>query len=118
MPTWPANLPQFVNEAGYSESLEDQTIESSMDTGSAKVRRRFTAAFRKFSVSLTMDPTQAAAFETFYLTTLQGGSLPFDWVHPRTRVAKTFRFRKPAPQVTVAGSGQVIRYNLTIESMP
>lgn len=118
MDAWPTTLPQYVLEAGYQESIEDQTTETPMESGPAKVRRRFTVAFRRFTVTVQMDPTQAAVFEAFFLVTLAAGSLPFTWVHPRTRVAKTFRFRKPAPSISVGGSGQIIRYTMTLEAMP
>lgn len=118
MPTWPIGLPQYVLEAGYQETLEDQTIESEMDAGPAKIRRRFTTATRRFQVTVQMTPSEAAIFEDFYLNTLQGGALSFDWVHPRTRLAKAFRFRKPPPQVFVAGSGQIVRFSFVLESMP
>lgn len=118
MPSWPTLLPAFVIESGYQETLEDQTIETSMDTGPAKIRRRFTTAVRRFQVTVQMTPEEADIFETFYLDTLAGGSLPFDWVHPRTRVAKSFRFRKPAPVVTVGASGQIVRVQMALESLP
>jgi hypothetical protein len=115
---WPGSLPQYVLEAGYQETLEDQIIETQMDAGVAKIRRRFTGAYRRFTVTVQMDATQAATFEAFYLTTLKGGSLPFDWVHPRTQAAKTFRFRRPPPTVTPIGSVGAIRYTLNLESLP
>ncbi|CAB5220423.1 hypothetical protein UFOVP233_72 [uncultured Caudovirales phage] len=114
---WPATLPAFVLEAGYQEGLEDQTVETQMDAGPAKIRRRFTTSTRRFQVTVQMTPEQAAIFETFYLTTLSGGSLPFDWVHPRTQVAKTFRFRRPPPTVQVAGSGAIVRYSMNLETV-
>ncbi|CAB4122388.1 hypothetical protein UFOVP32_16 [uncultured Caudovirales phage] len=115
--SWPTSLPQYVLENGYSESLEDQTIETQMDTGPAKIRRRFTTTIRKFVIAVQLDPTQMAVFEDFYLTTLAGGSLPFDWVHPRTRAAKTFRFRKPTPQVSMIG-GFYSRVSMNLETVP
>lgn len=118
MPTWPVTLPQYVLEAGYQEQMEDQTIESQVDAGPAKVRRRFTASVRRFQVVVQMTPAEADIFEDFFLNTLQGGSLSFDWVHPRTRVAKVFRFRKPAPQISVSGSGEIVRYTMTLEALP
>jgi hypothetical protein len=101
--TWPATLPEFVLEQGYSEKFQNQTIESAMDSGPMKSRRRFTKAIREFSITLQMTTAQKAIFETFWLTTLRGGSLPFDWVHPLTRVVMSFRFKNPAPQYGVVG---------------
>lgn len=116
MPSWPVSLPAYVLEAGYSETLEDQTLETSMDTGPVKVRRRFTTGIRPFRFTIQMTAAQAATFETFYLTTLQGGSLSFDWVHPRTRVAKVFRFRKPPPQIT--SRGETVFVSCAVETIP
>lgn len=118
MPTWPASLPQFVLEQGYSESLPEQTVETPMDAGPAKIRRRFTAQVSKFQLTVACDQTQAATFDGFYLTTLQGGSLSFDWVHPVTRVAEVFRFRKPAPTKRAIMAGNVILISFTLEMLP
>jgi hypothetical protein len=114
-PTWPATLPQFVLEGGYQESLQDQTIETQMEAGPAKIRRRFTKSLRRFQMSLMLTSAQAATFETFWQTTCKGGSIPFDWVHPRTRVATAMRFRNPAPQFTSFGGINVIaQFNVEI----
>lgn len=114
---WPTTLPQYVLEAGYQEGLEDQSVETQMDAGPAKIRRRFTTVTRRFSVMVQMTPEQGAIFETFYLTTLAGGTLPFDWVHPRTRAARTFRFRRPPPTVQVSGGGAILRYSMNLETV-
>lgn len=115
--TWPPSLPTYVLEQGYQENLEDQTIETSVEAGLAKVRRRYTASIRKFQMSVQMDEDQAEVFEIFFRDTLQGGSLPFEWRHPRTGVATTFRFRKPVPQFTVVG-GAYVRVTMTLEAIP
>jgi hypothetical protein len=114
--TWPGTLPVYVQEGGYSESLQDQTIESQMDAGPAKIRRRFTKSLRKFEITMQMTAAQLTTFETFWNDTLKGGSLPFDWLHPRTRVAATLRFRLPAPKIQTVGSGamNVVQFNLEI----
>lgn len=114
---WPTTLPQFVLEGGYQEALEDQTAETQMDAGPAKIRRRFTTSTRRFQVVVQMTPEQGVIFEAFYLTTLAGGTTPFDWVHPRTRAAKTFRFRRPPPTIQVSGGGAIVRYSMNLESV-
>ncbi len=112
--SWPGTLPSYALEGGYQERFQDQTIESQMDTGPAKIRRRFTKAIRFFSITMLMTPSQVDTFETFWNTTLKGGSLPFDWLHPRTRAAMSFRFRKPAPSYTVIG-GTNVQVSFTLE---
>lgn len=112
--TWPNTLPAYVQEGGYQEKFQDQTIESQMDSGPAKIRRRFTKNLRFLGISMLMTSAQVTDFETFWQTTLKGGSLPFDWVHPRTRVATTFRFRNPAPTFSTTG-GINVTANFTLE---
>lgn len=114
-PTWPATLPQYVQEGGYQETLQDQTIETQMESGPAKIRRRFTKSLRRFQVSMLMTSAQATTFETFWQDTCKGGSIPFDWVNPRTRAASTVRFRTPAPQFSsVGGVNVMVQFNLEI----
>lgn len=114
MPAWPSSLPAYVQEGGYQEKFQDQNVESQMDTGPAKIRRRFTKAIRFFSVSMQMSPSQVTDFETFWQTDCKGGSVSFTWVHPRTRSAATFRFRNPAPSYSVFG-GINVMVNFTME---
>lgn len=107
-PSWPGTLPAYVLEQGYSEQVADQLLETQMDAGSAKTRRRYTRNNRVFTVEIAMDETQSQSFETFFDTTLAGGSLAFDWLHPRRRTTMTFKFRHPVPKlVEVNGSKRV-----------
>jgi hypothetical protein len=105
---WPGNLPAYVNEGGYSEALPDQALESEMDSGPPRVRRRFSTNWRPFGFQMSMTAAQKLAFETFYNDTLFGGTMPFDWVHPIHRTAATFRFRKPTPKVVAVQGEKVI----------
>lgn len=114
-PTWPTTLPQYVLESGYQETTQDQTTETQMEAGPAKIRRRFTKSLKKFQVSMFLTSAQATTFETFWQTTCKGGSIPFDWKHPRTQAAATLRFRTPAPQYSVSGGVNVIvQFNMEL----
>lgn len=101
---WPETLPQFVLEQGYDESLPDNSVESTMEDGTQKARRRFTHAWRPLSVTIRCTPQQAEDFEAFYFDTVKV-VLPFTWVHPVTQEPGTFRFRKPVPKKRPGGSG-------------
>lgn len=114
---WPPSLPAFVLEEGFSESLADVVLETGMDVGPPKIRRRSTAASRPMKATVQMTAEQWGTFKTFFATTLKGGSLPFDWVDPLTQAATTYRFRKPAPQMSVRGGVNCVVY-LTLEVMP
>ena len=107
MPTWPVTLPEYVLEGGYSEQLPRNTVETEMDSGPMKVRRRFTKVYRRFQVSMILTAEQAVTFEAFYLTSCGSGSIPFDWVHPRTRAPMSMRFVNPPPQFAPFNSAYV-----------
>lgn len=107
MPAWPAELPQFVQEQGYKETLPDQITESPMDSGPPKTRRLFTTNYRPLTVTIWCTAEQAEDFEEFYLDDCAGGSLSFTWVNPITQVAATFKFRKPMPTLQPFGAGNV-----------
>lgn len=73
-----------------------------MDDGPPKVRRRSTAGIRRFPVSLNLTRTQLALFDTFFMSSTQGGSLAFQWTHPRTSNLIDFRFAGPPEYVPMA----------------
>lgn len=91
--------------AGFGESAPDQLLETKTDAGPGKLRRRSTGAARPIQCSIMCTPDQMTAFDTFFETTLAGGSVDFTWVSPRTQAAKTLRFRKPVPKYVPLGGG-------------
>lgn len=104
---WPAALPQYVQEQGFGEGLPDQTIESQMEAGLPKSRRRYTKNFRPMQATIWCTAEQGQLFEYFYEETLSGGVLPFHWVNPFTQVLAEFRFKRPPPQKRSFGSANV-----------
>ena len=48
---------------------------------------------------------QRAAFDSFYITDLQEGALPFDWEDPATDQTVSFRARQGTPRLTLAEGG-------------
>ena len=115
MSTWPTSLPQYVLEEGFSERIQDQNIETPMDVGLAKVRRRFTKTLRTLSCTLQLTAAQRTDFETFWGVTCAGGSLPFTWKNPITQATVSMRFRSPAPAYTSLGGGAASRVSFTVE---
>ncbi len=116
-PVWPLSLPPFVLMQGYQESIVDGIIETPVDAGPVKVRRRWTGDGTLLALAVGMTPSQYDTFSTFYKTTLAAGSLPFDWVHPRTQAAITLRFRKPAPKLAMVSQMQYT-VQMNLEVMP
>lgn len=113
MAVWPVTLPEYVLESGYNEQLPKNTVETEMEAGPLKSRRRYTKVFRKFQVSMIMTGDQAATFETFYFDTCSSGAAPFDWLHPRTRAPMSFRFVQPPPVYSPFG-GNYVRVAFTL----
>lgn len=116
MASWPSTLPQRPLADGYVERPRSVTIRTDMDVGPPKVRRRYTAEIRDYALRLLLTTVQVATLETFYITTLSHGSLTFDWVHPRTQVAATFRMVN-RPGYEQAGPGYWYT-DLALEELP
>ncbi len=114
--SWPAELPQDVLRKGYEEAFPDVTVRTEMDVGPAKVRRRYTAGVSPFSAPILMTRAQVAVLKIFHVTTLLGGSLPFDFEHPRELVTVTFRFLSP-PRI-MALRGDWWQATLDLEILP
>lgn len=104
---WPLTLPQFVLRDGFQEQAQKNVIKSEMDAGPPKRRRRFTKPLRTLQVRVHLTIAQSELLDEFFQQTLQGGSLPFDWVHPRTHEPMTAFIDEP-PTYTPAGGLHVI----------
>jgi hypothetical protein len=116
MPNWPAGLPASPLLDSFKEKAEDTVIRTEMEQGPAKLRRRTTAGVRTLSASFLVSKAQVVTLEDFYLTTLQGGSLPFTFTHPRSGASVSCRFVKP-PEY--AGSnGNYFKASVDLEILP
>ncbi|WP_316978053.1 hypothetical protein [Shumkonia mesophila] len=116
-PVYPAELPPFVELEGFEETLPFPVKRTPMDSGPVKQRREFTAAETpmQFTTDI-MTTAQGVIFEAWYIETLKQGSLEWDWVHPRTQQAVTFRFTA-GPKAMPLKGGRV-QYRLALEIMP
>ena len=117
VPDWHTDLPQELFLSGYSQTYPNVTIKSEMDVGPAKVRRRFTAGVEPVSGTMILTAAQLATLDTFYNTTLLGGSLRFAWtVPPAHSVACEMRFTEP-PTWTAIEPGKY-EVSLALEILP
>jgi hypothetical protein len=114
MPTWPASLPQQLEITDFQESPPNTLIRSTTDTGPPKVRSRFSAGIRPIQGRQLLTKAQVATLDTFYVTTLTRGALAFDWVHPRTGDAVSFRFVGPPVYTPIGPDAYYGRYQLEI----
>ena len=93
MPSWPSGIPHTPLAESYSFEPVPQAISTQMDSGPPKRRRRFSVAYGTHSMSFILTGSQRATFQTFYLTTIAGGSLAFTGLaDPTDGTAATFQF--------------------------
>lgn len=116
MTAWPNSLPAYPLLDGFQETVPKTVIRTDMEQGPAKVRLRTTAAVRKMSLNYLMSKAQVTALETFYLATLQGGALAFDFTHPRSNAYVSCRFVKPPEYITT--NGNFFKVSIELEVLP
>lgn len=117
MATWPGTLPTAPEGTGYQEQAPNTTIRSSVEQGPPKVRQRFRAGVRPFTMTWLLTKAQVETLDVFYVTTLLGGSLTIEGLlHPRKQTAAVFRFVEP-PSYTYLGP-DVWRASVKLEILP
>ena len=83
MADWPAGLPQKFEASSYKTSPETNVIVTNMDTGPAKVRRRFTAKRRIHAGVMVMSKSEyESTFLPFFETTIADGTVEFNFPDP------------------------------------
>lgn len=120
MTAWPASLP---TEGFSGVGIERKTavVRSSMDSGPAKQRARFTAAVRELQVPMFFTGTELQTFDTFFITTLSEGALSFDWLDPVNDSTVSMRFMEPPKFQQVSGGAsadRVWRSTFKLEILP
>lgn len=116
-PSWPVTLPDPLLE-GFSEATGTMVLRSPAREGFPAKRRRIASQpVRTFNITLVLTETQRLAFDTFYKTTCEGGSIPFDWEDHFTGSALTYYFVQVGDYQPVAPDGPY-RLNLILEALP
>jgi len=115
MADWPVALPQKPLQDGFSSAKVDGRIRTQMSEGPEKVRRRFTATPEELTCAFHLNTAQLSTFNTFFETTLAGGSLTYNWNHPVTGVLSVCRI-KDMPAISSAGSEWQVA--LVVEVLP
>lgn len=100
--SWPISIPQTPIPDGFQDGIQELSIRSKMDVGPDKIRRRYTAGIRKLQMQFHMNGTQKSDFRAFYITTLLGGSLAFDFEDPAEGGTIELRFVTP-PNIEYIG---------------
>lgn len=101
MVQWPESLPQRPVRDGFSATPQSGVVETEMDAGLPKVRRRFTATYTDYSLTYIMTYAQFEIFEQFYnnspthetLPGVQGGVWRFYIPNPYSESADDLEVR-------------------------
>ena len=81
MPTWPADLPQKLENPGYAEGLPE-LLRSSNAGGAQTRRRRSTATPRPLRATMLLSHFQWKRLMVFHDFELSSGALSFDFPDP------------------------------------
>lgn len=93
MAAWPGSLPTSPLLSEFAYEPVDQCTVTAMDVGPPQRRRRFSTAFGRYTICFILTGTQRATFDTFYFTTLAGGSGQITgFADPRDGSSATFQF--------------------------
>lgn len=109
--TFPATLQDKFNEAGFQHIFGNSTLESETDVGPPKKRRRYTTEYDTFNGTIELEKDDYVTLETFYKTTLAGGTLTFNFNHPITQVQSEFQFTQPPSMVPLGGTYFRVSFN-------
>lgn len=113
---WPVTLNQNLEADSFNFKFGETRLRSQFDFGLPKVRRRTTRGIDTASGSILLKFSDYPTFETFFKTTINGGTEPFTIIHPLTRATATFRF-VDMPSIKTVG-GENIEVSMNWEEVP
>lgn len=120
-PLWPSTLPQMPVDPQYPGYPQiDPTpngIRTSMDTGPAKQRRRFTAVPSMVTLQMHLQEAEIATLKNFVEVTLQS-VLPFQWVDFPTGIAANYRFVSGQTPKVAHFAGDIWTVTISLEKLP
>jgi len=94
-PQWLAGLPQYVEVTGYKAVVPDEFEETKTQAGPPRRDRKSRGGEAEtIDCVIWCNAGERAILKAFFKTTLKGGTLAFDWVHPIDRTACTMEFQK------------------------
>lgn len=92
---WPVSLPAQPLLNGLQETYNDLYVESTVDVGPPKRRRRYSGRMRQVAGQMVLTDDQKATLRDFFYDTLQGGVLAFqfDYLSTSTDTPETVTAR-------------------------
>lgn len=113
---WPPTISEAFTSDAFTEEPQDVTIRSSMETGPAKVRRRFINPSKTYTCDIILrNASEYQTLTDFYYITCQGGTDTIQMPHPITGAMATFRFASP---INYAALGIAWKASFKLEALP
>ena len=117
---WPTGVPDDFESSGFAYDADSGLVRSDMDSGPAKVRRRFTSVPKNMKGTIVMTRAQFALWETWFEDVIYHGSLSFTMTDPVNGGTMTVRIvsGKSSKPYTWSISGLEVSLSFTIEKLP
>ena len=113
---WPTELQDYLNEENFQLTEGETNVETAMDVGPKKRRRRITNGVDQMTCSILVKKAEYNIFKNFYRVTLGGGIKEFEFNNPITETLETWRFTA-TPRYSSVGGGN-FRINMSWEQLP
>jgi len=119
---WSTSVPSSFQQNGFQYSVQPGIIRSDMETGPAKIRRRFTGVAHYYSGSIIMTKAEFETFESWFENTVAFGSLDFTFPDPfnlASNITVRFKIDNNSPYTAVPeGNSSDLKVSFALEKMP
>jgi len=102
-PTWPVGVPNLYQANNWMEEKAQLFLLQETDGGVPKSRPHPNPKPAQVTFHQILTRAETKLVDTFYETTLDNGTLPFDTTDPREEVIKTFRIKEPPVHKSLSG---------------
>mgnify|MGYP006976729380 CR=1 FL=1 len=117
MVSWPSTLPQYLLVQGFGQSLPEGRVRSANDVGPPKVRRRSSQNIYTITGQMVMTFDQWADLQTFVNSTTGGGTLPFLFRDPLSKIEPKLEIDFTAGTALIQGMPLLVRFGETLPAI-
>ena len=114
---YPSTLPQNPQRGNYTRAQANNVINSKMDIGESKKRRRYTQPIYNEKWSMLLNETQLPIFTSWFEDDLKSGVLRFEYTDIITDTTEEFRI-KEMYDLRPYGSCGAYMVNFDVERLP
>ena len=115
---FPATLQAQVQTKGLRQSPGENYIESSVEQGSPKYRKRQSSAPDNYSFEVLLKSLEEAKLLwDFYKNTVSGAVTPFNFTDPVTKLSVEVRFSKAPEFSPLSNSNLVMKARCTLQTV-